>query len=293
MRTSWFVATQSVILALILHAVVLALLLISFQRTPELRTAKPVSIVNAVTVDKARVEEEVKRLQQEEEKKRSTEKRRVEELEKKLAAEQKKAEEIKQRRLDEEQRLLEAKKQKEEELKKQAEAKKKVAELEEQRKLEEQKKAEAEAEKIRLEEEKKQKEEEQKKKEEERRRAEEERKRAEAEKAMQKQLAEEERQAQEAADRRAAADLGSAIHDKIAQYFNLTGLPPGLSCKLRVNLLPSGDVVGVSIQESSGNDIFDGRAVTAVQKASPLPVPQDAGTFERLNLRDMTFVFKP
>ena len=122
---------------------------------------------------------------------------------------------------------------------------------------------------------------------------EEERQRAEAEQAMQKQLAEEERQAQEAADRRAAIDLGSAIHDKIAQYFNLTGLPPGLSCKLRVNLLPSGDVVGVSIQESSGNDIFDSRAVTAVQKASPLPVPQDAGMFERLNLRDMTFVFKP
>jgi len=279
MRPGWFVTTQSVIFALILHAVVLLLLLISFSFTPELRTAKPVSIVNAVTVDKAKVDAELKRLQQEEEKKRSAEKQRIEELEKKLQAEQKKAEEIKNQRLEEEKQLLATRQKKEEEQKKREEEQKKVAELEQQRKLEEEKKATAESEK--------------KKKEADLKKKEEEKKRQEAQKALQEQVEEEELKAQESEDRKLVSELGNEIHDKIAKYFNLAGLPENLSCKLRVNMLPSGEVVGVTILESSGNEIFDRRALTAVQKASPLPVPPDAETFERLNLRDSTFIFKP
>ena len=286
MRPGWFVNTQSVIFTFIVHVAVLLLLLISFSYTPELRMAKTVNIVNAVAVDKARVDEELKRLKQEDEKKHQAEKQRVEELEKKLEAEKKKTEEIKNQRLEEEKQLLTTRQKKEEEQKKQEEAQKKVAELEQQRKLEEEKKANVEAEKKRLDEEKKKKEAELKKKEEEK-------KRLEAEKALQEQVAEEETRAQSEADQKLAAALGSEIHDKIAQYFNLVGVPENLSCKLRVNLLPSGEVVGVSILESSGNDIFDRRALTAVQKASPLPVPQDAETFERLNLRDSIFTFKP
>ena len=286
MRPGWFVTTQSVIFALVLHVAVLLLLLISFSFTPELRPAKPVSIVNAVTVDKSKVDAEIKRLQQEEEKKRGAEKQRIEELEKKLLSEQKKAEEIKKQRLEEEKQLLATRQKKEEEQKKQEEAQKKLTELEEQRKLEEEKKAKAETEKKQLEEEKKKKTAELKKQEEEK-------KRQEAEKALQEQMEAEERQAQEAADSVLVAELGNEIHDKIARYFNLAGLPENLSCKLRVNMLPSGEVVGVSLLESSGNEIFDRRALTAVQKASPLPVPQDIETFERLNLRENTFIFKP
>jgi len=271
MRPGWFVKTQSVFFAALLHVAVLLLLLISFSYTPELRPVKQVSIVNAVVVDKARVDEEIKRLKQAEEKKHQAEKQRVEELEKKLETEKKKAEEIKSQRLEEEQRLLKARKQKEEEQKKHEEMQQKIAKLEQQRKLEEEKKAKIETEK----------------------KKEDEKKRQEAEQAMQEQLEEEERKAQEGADQKLVLALGNEIHDKISRYFNLSGLPGNLSCKLRVNLLPSGEVVGVSILESSGNDIFDRRALTAVQKASPLPVPQDAETFERLNLRDSTFIFKP
>lgn len=282
MRTGWFVTAQSLFFTLLLHAVVIVLLLVSFSFTPELKPVKPVSIVSAVTVDKAKVEEEIRRLQQEDEKKQ----RRAEELEKKLEAEKKKAEEVKNQRIEEEKQLSIARKQKEEELKKHEEMQQKVVELEQQRKLEEEKKTQAETEKKRLEEEKKKKEAELKKKEEEK-------KRREAERAMQEQLEEEEKKAQEEVDQKLVSSLGSEINDKITRYFNLSGLPGNLSCKLRVNLLPSGEVVGVSILESSGNDIFDRRALTAVQKASPLPVPQDAETFERLNLRDITFIFKP
>jgi colicin import membrane protein len=282
MRPGWFVSVQSLVFAFLLHTAVLVLILVSFSSTPELKPLKAVSIVNAVSVDKSKVDEEIKRFKQEEEKKQ----KQAEELEKKLEAEKKKAEEVKTQRLEEEKQLLNARKQKEEELKKQEEMKQKVAELEQQRKLEEEQKAKAEAEKKRLEDEKKKKEADLKKKEEEK-------KRQEAEKAMQEQLKDEELKEQEQQDKKLASALGSEIHDKIARYFNLSGLPENLSCKLRVNMLPSGEVVGVSILESSGNDIFDQRALTAVQKASPLPVPQDADTFERLNLRDSTFIFKP
>ena len=282
MRPGWFATVQSLFFTLLLHAVVIVLLLVSFSFTPELKPVKEISIVSAVTVDKVKVEEEIKRLKQEDEKKQ----KRAEDLEKKLEAEKKKAEEIKNQRLEEEKQLLNARKQKEEEQKKHEEMQQKVVELEQQRKLEEEKKTQAEAEKKRVEEEKKKKAVDLKKKEEEK-------KRQEAEQTMQEQLEEEEKKAREEADQKLVSALGSEIHDKIARYFNLSGLPGNLSCKLRVNLLPGGEVVGVSILESSGNDIFDRRALTAVQKASPLPVPQDAETFERLNLRDSTFIFKP
>ena len=52
-------------------------------------------------------------------------------------------------------------------------------------------------------------------------------------------------------------------------------------------------ITNLKNEKSSGNDIFDRRAQNAVQKASPLPVPDDIATFERLDLRDITFTFIP
>jgi len=83
------------------------------------------------------------------------------------------------------------------------------------------------------------------------------------------------------------------ISNKVERNFNKTGLPGNLACTLQVKLLPGGDVIDVSVSKSSGDDIFDRRALTAVQKASPLPVPEDLETFERLDLRELTFKFEP
>jgi colicin import membrane protein len=83
------------------------------------------------------------------------------------------------------------------------------------------------------------------------------------------------------------------IRRSIANEFNKANLPEGLECILRVRLIPGGEVINVSIAQSSGNDIFDRRAESATWKASPLPVPDDKATFERLNLRDNNFTFKP
>src|SRR3972149_2950357 len=84
------------------------------------------------------------------------------------------------------------------------------------------------------------------------------------------------------------------IKSQVRRNFNQTGLPPGLQCKVNIRLLPGGDVINANVVQSSGNDIFDRRALTAVQKSSPFSsVPDDMEIFERIKIRDITFTFEP
>ena len=53
--------------------------------------------------------------------------------------------------------------------------------------------------------------------------------------------------------------------------------------------MPGGDVVEVNIAKSSGNEIFDRRAATAVEKASPLSVPSEQRLFEKMRVIEFTF----
>jgi colicin import membrane protein len=284
MYLSWWIRIRSIWYSLALHIIAAALLVFSFSFTEPIKPSHmDISIVNAVTVDKAQVDKELQRLKQEEE-------QRVEELQKQTEAEKKKAEDLKKQRQEEEKKLLEAQKKKVQEQKLREEEQKKLAllakekeELEKQKKLEEEKKAQIEAERKlqeKLAEEKRQKEEEEKK-------------RLAAEAELQKQLDAEAAEAQRQQDLTLQQQIARDIYNKVSRNFNQTGLPEGLACTLRVRLLPGGDVVDVAVTKSSGNDIFDRRALTAVQKASPLPIPDDNAIFERLNLRDVTFTFKP
>jgi len=125
-------------------------------------------------------------------------------------------------------------------------------------------------------------------------RREEERKKIETEIITRKKLSEEaETIRNEYADKELVNQYATYIQNKVSNYFNRVGLPENLKSKLRVKLLPNGEVIDVSVAASSGHDIFDRRAVNAVQKASPLPVPEDLATFERLDMRDITFTFRP
>lgn len=294
MQLSLLVKLRSVFLSLSLHIIAAALLVFSFSFTEPVKPPPAgKNVVNAVAVDKTQVEKELQRLKQEEDQKKLAEQKRLSDLEKK-------ADELKKQRQEEEQKLLDAKKKKEAEQKQREEEQKKLAvlekqkaELEKQRKLEEEKKKQAEEEKRKAEEEKKKLEEEKKKKEAELKRQEEERKQKEAEKALQEQLAKEQAEEQRKQDLTLQQKIARDIYDKVTKNFNRTGLPDELSCELHVKLLPGGEVIDVSVSKSSGNEIFDRRALTAVQKASPLPVPEELETFERLNLRDITFTFKP
>ena len=56
----------------------------------------------------------------------------------------------------------------------------------------------------------------------------------------------------------------------------------GMRCLLCVALLPTGEVLQVSVEETSGNEAFDNSAVRAVFRASNLPVPEDTFLFKRV-----------
>jgi colicin import membrane protein len=48
-----------------------------------------------------------------------------------------------------------------------------------------------------------------------------------------------------------------------------------LRCRIKIYLSPVGDVLKLEVQESSGNEEFDARAVKAIKEAAPFPKPQE------------------
>jgi colicin import membrane protein len=293
-----------------LHLALISLLVFSFNFSAPVMIPTPQAnedVIQAVAVQNDQVEKEIQRLQELEEEKIQ----KAEDDARKLKQIEEQARLAEQKRITEEKRLAEAQKQKRAEEQQRKAEQQKLAELKKQqqqaetKRLEEEEKTRlAEADRKREEELARKNEEERKLKEEqerqriaeEQRKAEEEKQREEREAALQAQL-EAEQKEQQAAQRRQDQQLlqqtVNGIYRRVVSNFNLSGLPAGLQCVLSIRLIPGGDVVNVDIDRSSGNDIFDRRAVTAVQKATPLPVPQDAVTFERLGLRQFNLVFKP
>lgn len=93
--------------------------------------------------------------------------------------------------------------------------------------------------------------------------------------------------------KQAVASAAMAIDRKVTQAWNRPSNMTGkLSCQIKVNLLPTGDVMSASIGKSSGSAVFDASAERAVYKASPLPVSKDKVIFER-NFRSFRFNFAP
>lgn len=290
-----FLTLRSLLYSLALHAVVITALVVNFdaERKPVFKPKPVENIVEAVTVDDQAVEQELQRLRElEQEKQRA--------MEKKLKNLEEQASAVEKRRKAEEKKKQAAEQKRKEEEKLKAEAEKKRKE-EERRTVAErdrikQEKLKAEAELKRIEEENRKAQAEQARLEEEKRRAEAERKRQEEEKrkqaeaqAKRKQLARE----QQAQDKITLQNIVAEIYRVVAGNFNKTGLPKGLECVLSVQTVPGGEVISVTINKPSGNEVFDRRAVTAVEKASPLPLPSDAAVFERLRLRKFNFIFKP
>ena len=126
-----------------------------------------------------------------------------------------------------------------------------------------------------------------------RQKAEEDQRRAETELALQESLAAEQRALDSA--RRGLLDVERAEY--IAQiqasvqrnWFRPTGTARGLRCSVRVEQIPGGEVIRVSVTQGSGNVAFDRSVVEAVQRASPLPQPKDPSLFAR----EIIFEFHP
>ena len=66
----------------------------------------------------------------------------------------------------------------------------------------------------------------------------------------------------------------------------------GMEARLLVELIPTGEVVGVTIVESSGSGAFDRSAEAAVRKARTFAVPREPDLFER-HFRRFSLLFRP
>jgi colicin import membrane protein len=269
------------IYALLVHGVIVALLVvnINWRSTPKRDATR---IVQATVVADDSVKKEIERLKKERarieaqaaEKARQDEQRRLQQAADDAAKKQR-AELDKQKALEEKQKALDTRRK--------AEAEKKAAE-EQQRKAEAQKKRQA------LEE--------QQRKEAERKKDAEQR-RKQAEDALQEQLAAEE----DVRNKEKAAAVAAKQQGEIERYKQIIqqtverkwsrpmNSTPGLACKVRVRTVAGGTVLGVEIVRSSGNDLFDNSAKAAVQKASPLPVPEDRTI--AAEFREFELDFKP
>jgi len=288
-------------MAVLVHIVFIGLLVVSFHfsERPVPSPGKQ-EIVHAVTIDESKVQAELNKLKAEAKRKHEREARRVREQEE--AA--KKAREARQR---EQQHLAKLKAQREAE-------QKRVAEEQKKRQAEQQRVAKARAEQQRLakqraEEAKRlaaikaqREKEEQKRKQEEarkRREAEEARQKAEAQKALKQKLEAEakrmatEQKAKEQAERKAALDKYTAlIQNAIRQKWQ----PPpsaeaGMSCVLKLHLIPGGEVVKIELVTGTGDSVVDQSVIAAVRAASPLPVPSpQSGSFDQF--RSFTLKFR-
>ena len=63
-------------------------------------------------------------------------------------------------------------------------------------------------------------------------------------------------------------------------------------CTLSIKLYPGGGVRDSIVIKSSGNEIFDRSAITAVHKADPLPVPKDPKIFSA-KFKSFKLIFNP
>jgi colicin import membrane protein len=285
---------RAVVYAVLMHLMLLALLVFSLDWTPKITRPPGVKVpIEAELVDQRQLQaiEEKKlaeqRRQEEAEQQRKAEvaaraKAEAEQKRKAEAAARAKAEAEQQRKAE-----VAAKAKAEAEQQRKAEvAAKAKAEAEQKRKAEAEAKAKAEAEKKRkAEAEAKAKAEAEKK-----RKAEAEAKaKAEAEAEMRRQIAAEQ---EEARARSALSEYIPYIQDKVQRnWLRPAGSAAGLSCLIKVRLIPGGDVVSATVVRSSGDPLFDRSVETAVLKASPLPLPTDATLFN--HFREINFNFDP
>jgi len=286
---------RAVTYAVLMHVGLLLLLVISLDWTPKAikpGTHKP---IQAELVDSTK-------LQAVEEKKQAEQQRLAEEQRQREQEQQRKAEQAAQQKAEAERKLKaeQAAKQKaeaEQVAKQKAEAeRKRKAETEAKQKAaaEAKRKAEAEAKQKAAAEAKRKaeqaaKEKAAKEKAAKEKAAAEAARQREAEQALQAQLAEEQAQA------RAESALSGYI-PQIQQKIQRNWLRPGgsaggLSCLIRVKLIPGGEVVDARVVRSSGDPLFDRSVETAVLKASPLPLPPDAAMFKYF--REIDFNFNP
>ncbi|MDG2071181.1 MAG: cell envelope integrity protein TolA [Pseudomonadales bacterium] len=93
-------------------------------------------------------------------------------------------------------------------------------------------------------------------------------------------------------DEKARAYVAQIQRDIVQNWSRPPSARNGMQAVLRVFLVPTGEVVDVIVEESSGNESFDRSAILAVNKADRFIVPRESRQFER-NFREFTVLFRP
>jgi len=299
---------RALLLAVVVHVAFVGLLVVSFHFSePPIPNPGKQDIVHAVTVDESKVQAEMDKLKAEDKRKREREARRVREqkqaakkareerrreqqrlakLKAQREAEQKRAAAERKKRQAEQARVAKAKAEQARLAKQRAAEAKRLAQLKAEREQEEQKRKQAEEKKRREAEAARQKAQAQK---ELKQKLEAEAKRMAAKKAAEQKA---EQEAKQEAARKAALDKFTAlIKDKILQHWQApSSAKAGMSCVLKLHLIPGGDVVKIELVTSSGDTPVDQSVIAAVKAASPLPVPTpQSGTFDQFRNFNLTF----
>jgi len=93
-------------------------------------------------------------------------------------------------------------------------------------------------------------------------------------------------------DEKAMAFVSQIQREIIQNWSRPPSARNGMQALLRVYLVPTGEVVNVVVDQSSGNDAFDRSALLAVRKAERFVVPTQSRQFER-NFREFEVLFRP
>ena len=294
------------LLALSLHLSILILFGISFIDEAQETQVKPLpEIIQASILDEEKIQQEAQRLKDNEKNKRLMQQKKQAEAQNKLKKEQQRLREVKEKRAQEEKKARELEK-KAQELEKKTQAlalkeKQQKEKLKQQQIIEAARQAKIKAQQQAEEKKRKQEQLAKEKKRKQEQLAKEKKQQAllakqKAEAAQKKALLAKQAEARKAMaeqQKQASITAKHAIQQKVINRWikPLTSVK-GMSCQVRVKLLPSGDVMDVSIIKSSGDSIFDRSAENAVRKASPLPVPKSRALFSK-EFRLFTFNFKP
>ena len=300
---------RALLYAVLVHAALLLMLVLSLNWTPKTGTVqgKP-TVMQAVAVNQNQIQAEVNHLRQEHQRRQTQAEqkllkvRQAREQEQQHLARLKQQQAEQQRRREAQQKQLLAEQQHLAQMKKQQQLEaQRLAQVKKQQQLEAQRLAQLRKQKQQQEALQKKRQAQLAAKQEQERRAELAAKRKQqaeqrrAEQALQQQLAAEQQQRQAAQAQIAQATVDryvTMIKQQVqSNWLRPATVPKGLSCTVLVHLIPSGDVVSVQIVKSSGNPVFDRSVEIAVRRASPLPLPADPTLFDRF--RELQFVFNP
>ncbi|MFT6016926.1 MAG: colicin import membrane protein [Candidatus Azotimanducaceae bacterium] len=93
-------------------------------------------------------------------------------------------------------------------------------------------------------------------------------------------------------DEKAMAYVAQIQADIVQNWSRPPSARNGMQALLKVFLVPTGEVVDVTLIESSGNEAFDRSVLLAVRKTERFLVPDDARQFER-TFREFEVLFRP